>query len=310
MPLLRIDATDDGPVIHKSPRSAGARLRQVARGAGPVVIMVHGFKFSPGDPVHCPHIHILSTRENPCRKAVSWPRGLGFDTGNAGEGLAIAFGWQARGTVWQAWERAALAGRQLADIILEISRIAPLRPIHCIAHSMGARVVLAAMERVPSGALNRVVLLAGAEFSGTALRAMHSPGGRGAEVINITSRENDLFDFALERLIAPVGEASIGQVFPNLPNSLTVQLDDASTLAALRRMGFPIAAPTRRICHWSAYLRPGVFSFYQGLMRQEPALPLTMLKAHLPLQAQPRWSRLFARPQISLPLPIMPKASS
>ncbi len=309
MPLLRIDATDDGPVIHNSPRSAGARLRRLAQGAGPVVIMVHGFKFSPGDRVHCPHIHILSTQESPCRKAVSWPRGLGFG-GGADEGLAIAFGWQARGTVWQAWERAAQAGRQMADIIFEIRKAAPLRPIHCMAHSMGARVALNALGRVPLGAVNRVLLLAGAEFNSAARRAMDSPGGRGAEVINVTSRENDLFDFALERLMAPDGDTSIGRVFPNLPNSLTLQLDDTETLAALRRMGFPIAAPTHRICHWSAYLRPGVFSFYQDLMRNEAELPLAYLKAHLPLQAQPRWSRLFARPRFSLPLPILSKASS
>ncbi len=309
MPLLRIDSTDDGPIVHASPQSATARLRHLARGTGPVVIMVHGFKFSPGDPVHCPHKHILSTRDATCRKAVSWPRLLGFGAGMPDEGLAVAFGWQARGTVWQAWERAEKAGRQLADIIREIRNIAPSRPVHCIAHSMGARVVLSAIQRIEKGALNKVILLAGAEFSSTAEQAMQSPGGQGAQVFNITSRENDLYDFALERLVAPEGDFSIGRAFPIVSNSLTIQLDNNPTLTALRQLGFPIAAPTRRICHWSAYLRAGVFPFYQALMRNETDDYLAALKLRLPQDSQPRWSRLLARPQFSLPLPVFSKAT-
>lgn len=276
----------------------------LAAGTGPVVIMVHGFKYTPGHASECPHRHIFAlTPERECFKVVSWPRGLGFDGNRADEGLAIGFGWQARGTLWRAYAEAARAGADLAALIGAIRQAAPGRPVHAIAHSFGARVVLSAMPHLEPGALGRVILLAGAEFGDHAARALQSPAGQRAEVINVTTRENDLYDFLLECLIsAPApGDRSLGLALPTGANVLTLQLDDPETLDVLGSAGFDIAAPAARICHWSPYTRPGALAFYGALLRQPERLTLAQLRAALPENAAPRWSRLM--PELRLPLP-------
>ena len=81
-------------------------------GDGPVIVMVHGFKYAPGHRSECPHRQILSLDPvRDCFKVVSWPRGLGFGRGAPDEGLGIGFGWNARGTLRQAYAEAARAGK-------------------------------------------------------------------------------------------------------------------------------------------------------------------------------------------------------
>jgi hypothetical protein len=82
---------------------------------------------------------------------------------------------------------------------------------------------------------------------------------------------------------------------------LTLQLDDPETLDVLGSAGFDIGAPAARICHWSPYTRPGALAFYGALLRQPERLTLAQLRAALPENAAPRWSRLM--PELRLPLP-------
>ena len=82
---------------------------------------------------------------------------------------------------------------------------------------------------------------------------------------------------------------------------VTLQLDDAQSLAALRGLGFPIAPPDRLICHWSPYLREGVFPLYRAILSGD--LTLDRLRAVLPTACAPRWSRL--RPRLPRPQPPM-----
>ncbi|WP_323785822.1 DUF726 domain-containing protein [Thalassovita sp.] len=311
MPILRINATDTGPHLHGSGYRLQPVLQDLAQGAGPVILMVHGFKFAPGADDDCPHRHILSlTPAVACWKAQSWPAGLGFGRGAHDEGLGIAFGWQGCGTIWQAYRRAAQAGEALAEVIATLRRHAPDQPIHAIAHSMGARVVLSALPRLPANSLNRMLLLGGAEYHSTALAAMTTPAGRSAELINVTSRENDLYDFLLERLVARPerGDTTLGARAPGTRNTLTLQLDDPATLLAFARRGIRVAPPERRVCHWSFYLREGAFGLYSALLRDAHSFPLDTLQAMLPETPSPRWSRLFSLPDIPLPLPLAGKA--
>lgn len=302
MTLLRINANMDG--LAPLPD-----LASLATGSGPVLILTHGYKFQPGHPVHCPHRHILSAEDAAYPKATSWPKALGIGQGDA---AALAFGWPARGTIWAAWQRAEIAGAQLAQVITAIRAVAPHRPVHALAHSLGARVVLSALHHLTPGALGRIILLAGAEYATNAAAALDTPAGRQAEVINVTSRENDLFDFLLERLVpAPVrGDWTIGQRLGDRPNVLCLQLDAPRTLAALALRGFAIAPPNTRICHWSVYRRAGVFTLYRALLLRPETLPLAHLRAALPDDPTPRWSRLLTAPRIPLPGPFARGASS
>ena len=296
MPFLQINAGPEGPALHGTPRPLRPSLTQALRAQGPIIIMTHGFKFAPGQGLDCPHNHILSLSPlSRCWKTLSWPRHLGYGAGHRGEGLGIAFGWAGRGTIWQAYRQARNAGHSLARLIRTIHQIAPGRPVHLIAHSLGARVVLSALHDLPGDSIRRAILLCGAEYIETAKTALSTDAGRTAEIINVTTRENDLFDFLLERLIPPARfreNRSLGRGLPDLPNTLNLQLDHPATLARLSRAGFSIAPAKTRICHWSAYLRPGVFPFYRDILRYPDDWPISELRTALPYQPDPHWTRL------------------
>lgn len=258
-----------------------------------LVVMVHGYRFSPAQARHDPHRHILSL--NPVEaegRVLSWPRALGFGTG-AGEGLAVGFGWQARGTLMAAYRNAGPAGRSLARLVAALSQAAA-RPVALIGHSLGARVMLSALPHLPSGAVGRMVLMTGAEFRCTAARAVACPAGQAAEILNITSRENDLFDFGLELFVSGARRQALGFGLEIAqPNWIDIQIDDRDTLAMLSSLGFPMDSRARRLSHWTPYLREGVFDFYRTALFQPWALPLNLLRRRLPGAAQPRWSRLL-----------------
>ncbi len=300
MPLLQIDATPDGPCLHGDAQPILPRLCRALDRPGPVIVMTHGYKYAPGHGRSCPHDHILSlSPATRSWKAKSWPRGLGFGAGDPAEGLAVGFGWSGRGTIWTAYRQAQAAGHCLARLVEMIRQVAPDRPVHLVAHSLGARVALGALAQLDAGAVGRVLLLSGAEFGSTARAALDSPAGRAAEIISVTTRENDLFDFLLERLIAPPapGDRSLAQALPRRRNTLTVQLDHPDTPAALRQAGFDVAPGRARLyCHWSTYLRDGLFDFYRALLRDPACHGLPRLRALLPDSPDPRWSHLLPRP--------------
>ena len=262
----------------------------------PVIVMIHGYRFSPFQGDSCPHTHILSLTPRETRRALSWPRALGF--GGTGAGLGIAFGWEARGSLAAAYRRAADAGADLAALIDRLALIAR-RPIAVIGHSLGARVALCALERVTPGTAGRILLLTGAEFRDRAEVAAASPGGMLAEIVNITSRENDAFDFGFELALSGGARASVSQgLRRRRGNWLDIQIDCEDALAVLATQGFPVRGQAARLCHWSPYLREGLFDFYRALLRQPDALPLTHLRAALPQHHAPRWSRLLSLPRI------------
>jgi pimeloyl-ACP methyl ester carboxylesterase len=269
---------------------------------GPIIVMIHGYKFAPGHPISCPHRHILSlSNPSDCWKAKSWPRALGFGSGFADEGLGVGFGWHARGTIWQAYEEAGRAGAALAQLVAQIRQHAPGRDVHFFCHSLGARVALSGLHDLEPGAVRRVIMLNAAEFGTPARAAMDTPAGQGAEFINVTSRENDLFDFLMERLMRFERgfDRTLSLAMPRAHNTLNIQIDKPEALATLALAGFPIAPPRGRICHWSAYLRPGVFELYRALLREPERMSLAVLKERLPADHDARWSRLVPVPRVS-----------
>lgn len=291
MPLLQINAGTDG-ALSRDPRHPVCAAR-IAQGTGPIIVMVHGFKFAPGQGDDCPHRHILSlSPQVRHRKALSWPRALGLHPGDPL--CAIAFGWQGLGNVRQAWDNADRAGHALAALTCMLRQIAPHRPVHALAHSMGARVVMSALAHMPAPALSRAVLLNPATYQSHARQALSQPAATLTEVINITTRENDLFDLLLECAIRPPcrSDHSLGAGLPGQRNLITLQLDDPRCLQALAGLGYRIAPAQTRICHWSTYLRPGVFDLYRALLLTPDALPFTWLRHAVPPDQQPRWSRL------------------
>ncbi len=289
MPIAIVNAHGTIP----APQTPATFLSQLAAlpDDAPVVIMLHGYRYSPSHQRASPHHFILSPTGQRGRTR-SWPRRMGFGQRWAQSGLCIAFGWEADGTLWQAYKEAANASLALSQLILTVQSIHP-GPVSIIAHSLGARVALGALPHLPARAVARMVLLAGAEFQSTATAALETPAGRTTEVLNVTSRENDIYDFLFERLLAPLSlrARSIGAGLA-LPNAVTLQIDCPAHRSALRALGYPTAEPARLMCHWSAYTRPGMFPFYRAFLRRPASLPLAILRHTLPTTIAPRWSRL------------------
>jgi len=302
MPLLRINAVQ-GALRTQGTRSVTAALAHaLARlpPGGPVIVMVHGFKYTPRSATHSPHRGLFSLKTKSARaRFMSWPRPMGFGHGNIGEGLCIAFGWHGRGTIWQAYREAGEVAKQLA-LLLSLIRIRSSAPLHVLAHSLGARVALGAIQMLPDRGVDRMILMQGAEFRSHAERAMNSAAGRTAEVINVRSRENDLFDAMLECFLNPLkcGDPAISEGLSDARhNWLDIQIDDGGTLAALAGLGFEVAHPDKRVCHWSGYLRPGIMGLHTALLRNPGATELNGLRKVLPEHVPPRWSRLFTKPE-------------
>ena len=297
MPVLRVNQQATDLRLHRSPAAALPAIRRAAQsGDGPAIVMLHGFKFRPGTARDCPHEHIFSFNDNPCPKALSWPRALGLE--RRCNGLGLAFGWDAKGLIWNAYARAAGAGAALARAIREIRRAAPDREVHAIAHSLGARVVLQALHHLEPGDLGRIITLNGAEFRAAAEAALDSPAGRAAELIAVSARENAVADLIFERMVAPErrGDRAMGWGLEEAQGRMMLRLDRPGMTEHLARLGFPLAPVPRRFCHWSPYLRDGAMPFYAALMRQRAMLPLEALR---PRDALPERA---AQPALPLPM--------
>jgi hypothetical protein len=280
---IRADVGPEGLALD---RDRLARKLAVLPPAAPVVVMIHGWRYAPGFARDCPHGSILSLDPPPGdRRAVSWPRHLGLD---GRSGLGIALGWNAKTDPWRAHLRAGRTGAALADIARTVHDLTG-RGVQVIAHSMGARVALSALPQVAPGQITRLILLAAAESRTQALAALHSPAGQSAEVINVTTRENDLFDACFEWGIHLGLRTSIGQGLGAVrSNWHDLWIDQPAALRALALLGHPLSDPPRRICHWSPYLRPGTIALYAALLAGR------LSAADLPRQKpQRRWSRLI-----------------
>lgn len=311
MPILRVNAEGETCTLHGSAQPLTGAFLRAADNGGPIIIMIHGFSYQPHHPVHCPHRHILSLRpQSRPWLPPSWPRGLGFGDNTPDEGLGVAFGWPARGTLWQARRRAVAAGRALAGFVTMLRRHAPHRRVHVVAHSMGTEVVAEGLLHMPEGAVHRIISLTGACYQSRMSQALSAPAGRAADFLNVTSRENHLFDCLFEQLVKPPQrrDRAIGRGL-DAPNAVTLQLDCTETLARLSQAGAVIAPPSRRVCHWSSYTRPGVLDFYRDLLRRPDPFPLARLVASEPRKAAPRRSRSFGFASITLPLPFAQKGT-
>ena len=288
MPLLRVNATVDGLNLHETPGTVSLRLSALASCPGPAIIMIHGYKYMPGSAEHCPHRKLFGLKSD------DWPNRLGFGRHSKNEGLGIALGWQARGPLWKMHQHARHMGKRLADVVSILRAQTPLRPVHVVAHSLGTELALSALEHLPKGSIDRMILLSGASYTSHAWAMLQTPAGRSTETLNITSRENDVFDAAFERLIPSdhPNDRAVGHGV-EISNAVNVQLDCRPTLRNLEILGYRVAPPERRICHWSTYTRKGTMALYSDFLREPQALPLSRVAQACPEIAQPRWSRLF-----------------
>lgn len=242
----------------------------------PVPVLVHGFRYAPGVAGRDPHETILSLAETLPDGDLPWPRHLGLSA--EGPDLGIAFGWRAYGSFWHARAEARRAGLALAAMIARIRALSPGRRVTVLAHSLGARVVLSALPATTPGDIARALLLFPAVLRSEVETALASRGALLTEIVGVTSRENRLFDLVATFLASGgldrpggAGHAARHAGWADL------RIDCTETLAHLNLLGFAIGGPERRVCHWSSYMRPGVFALYRALIAEAEAIPLDRL---------------------------------
>lgn len=314
MPYLGVTASEAGlAAATPGPRSLTKRLARLLAATppeAPIVVLVHGYRFHPAME-HCdPHRALFAMRPAArCWKIRSWPAGLGFRARSAG--LCIGFAWpavcphvpellrQGRTGFAEVYDRAGRYGLRLADLLGRIRCLAPGRPVDILAHSLGARVALAALPHVEA-APGRIVLLGAAEYDARALEALAALGGRRApEIYNVTSRANDFYDLMFE-CFAPRQswrDRALGHGLPvERPDWIDLQVDRPDVVSWARAHGIPLTAPVPRLCHWSFYVRPGTFELYQAILRRRPGFDVAALR-QVPCFAdqEPRWSRVLPR---------------
>jgi hypothetical protein len=285
------------------------RLPRLRPGA-PVVVLVHGYKFSPDLPASDPHRSLFAFRPAAtCRKVRSWPQGLGFAEDAGETGLCVGFAWPAsaphlasllatgRTGFAHVYERAGRYGERLAQLVALLQRLAPGRPVDLLAHSLGARVALAALPHLatPPG---RMILLGAAELDARAREFLAArPAPRPPQIYNVTARANDLYDLMFETF-APRrdwGERAIGLGLADPPpHWLDLQLDRADVTAWVNARGIALTPGTTRPCHWGFYTRGGAFALYRAILHRSPGWDVASLRAAPCLAAQePRWSGLL-----------------
>ena len=290
-------------------------LASVAPGA-PLVVLVHGWKFHPGIPDADPHRSLYAFRPDPDRRIRSWPAGLGFADDAGESGLAIGFAWPAhaphlssmirRGRTGfaEVYDRAGDAGVALATLIALVHDLAPGRPVDVLAHSLGARVALAALPHLDR-APDRMVLLGAAELAPragafiAARRAADAPA-----VYNVTARTNDFYDLALECFVPRRrhGEQAIGMGLAGADVDRPAARPRRRHRLGERGGGIPLSPETARCCHWGFYTRRGALALYQAILRRRPGWDVESLR-RLPCFAaqEPRWSRLLPARRPALP---------
>jgi hypothetical protein len=258
---LRIDAAGRraiGPDGAPPWEALGAALERLPQGA-PLVVVTHGLRHSPFGAALDPHAGVLGYGAGAAgrRRTRSWMRRLHLGPGQALEGHGLAFGWAGHGDVWGAMARARAAGAALARVALAVRRRRPDLDVALMTHSLGARVALEAMRLCPRPAFDRLLLLAPADTRAHASAALRAPGAAGARIVAVQARENRPFDAGLALACArPV--LSRGPEHP-----------------AWTDLVLPPAAPLPLPCHWSSYLRPGLWPAYRRWLRAgaPPDLP-------------------------------------
>ena len=287
------------PLLDRLPRSA------------PLVILIHGYRYSPARAADDPNRLMFALHPaRPGRKFVSWPARLGFRARGLADGLCLGFAWPAapvdQGGPWagrfaRAYAAAGRAGTALARLLETIDRLSPGRAVDLIGHSLGARVALSAAAGMEGGRLGQVILLGGAEWDGRAVDALSAPGAAGARVYNVTSRENDLYDWLFTRFgpPAPPGQRPLSHgLGRHLACAVDLALDRPETGVLVGRRGVSLSPGLRRVCHWGFYTRPGALETYAAILRERHNWTVPALKAEAgAIAPAPRWSLLLPRPR-------------
>lgn len=243
-----------------------------------IVIMIHGYQFDHRQSAHCPHATMFNP--NPVAwdfRTRSWPDELkAHDT----QSVAIGFSWPSRGKLKDAYDTAAQAGVALADLIKQLRAAYPDVAIQLMSHSLGARVALCAFPLLQAGDVTRALFLFPSEYKQAAEQALKTDLGKSAEILCVASTENYIFEqlFYWKQLAGAQAGPPFGRYQPDQSNVVTLWIDRPDVIADLNARGIDIGPREKRICHWSAYTRRGIFNLYGRWLLVPQSLPIHIVR--------------------------------
>ena len=253
-------------------------LRRDPLGGVPVVL-VHGFGYDPwarGD--DNPHV------VGPLGQASTfglWRRDLVPARAAIGLGwYSVPVGWRGLWGAWRhrrwnryrwAWDLAEQAGTVLAVLLRRLDG-----PVDILCHSLGSRVVIAALGADTALPVKNVVFMNGAEFAVPA--AFRARASRQVRFVNLVVKADDVLAkldtaFApVSRQGPPIGLAGLG-ARPN--NWIDVALDDPQVQRWGATRGWHLAGdnPKQWADHWYTYRQPGNHGLIRAALNGDPLDP-------------------------------------
>jgi hypothetical protein len=228
--------------------------------------MVHGFRYHSAsvdtDNAHRSTFPHWRTDIIPERHAIgyAWWSCPGGTFSPLRHGISIADAWRHGrwNTYGRAWDLAAAAGEMLARALAGL----PGPAIDMLAHSLGSRVVLAALRANPDLPVRQVVLLNGAELARTALATALIR--KDVQFINAVVETDDVLRlfgsmFEPDHLYARcAGQVGLGKEAP--ANWRDLHLDDPAFQAWAAKQGWDDVRgdnPRRILDHWYTHKHPG-----------------------------------------------------
>jgi hypothetical protein len=286
--MLALTVDDNGELFRADDRGLPARTVKgppQLSGEKPVIILVNGFNFDPTeDGKDNPHQTLFAQKWRPMLEMIPEVARGDWDV--------VSFGWYSAELELPSWIRAWVYGRRnpyrwgwdlalraagtLAHVIgwdEGLERTTRPRPtlaeVTLIAHSLGSRVVLAALRQLQPLRVRRVLLLNGAEYSQTArVTAAYTH----AQVLNIVVQSDEVLKtfgrtFAPERFIDNVVGRD-GIIGPP-PHWADVQLDSPAVQAKAAAAGWPDLQGNRsgaRLNHWHSYEHAPNWALYNSFL--------------------------------------------
>lgn len=208
---------------------------------------------------------------------------------------APAPGSRRAGAFAEIYHEAETAGAALVDALAAAAAARPA-PVDVFAHSLGARVALCALRATAEAGrrdliarFGRWVLLAPAEFAGTAraaLDACAAIGARAPEIYAVHAAHNARYDSLFETFAPrparngpPLGRGGLPDAPPCWAD-LYLDHPDLRRWLALRAMRPP--APPAGPCHWSFYLDPGAMALHRAVLGRAPGFDAESLRGVAP----------------------------
>ncbi|MEM7243128.1 MAG: hypothetical protein AAF429_13175 [Pseudomonadota bacterium] len=175
-------------------RAAGADA------AHPMVMMIHGQGFDPGIRRADPYRTIFAYDPYGDRIAdywrlQSWVHRFKDAAAAPANALMIGYGWQAcapdfvtSANLNEVARKAVTEAQFFSQFICRLRQMAPKRRLHVLAHGLGAKVVLRALEQTPNMRIDRLVMLDAVALISDGLLAMNAKAGHKTALYNIYDR--------------------------------------------------------------------------------------------------------------------------